>query len=75
MAGDGVAVAAGASVRALNHVEFRAVVLEEIEIHRGEIRERISKIADHGNSFQENFRQQDGGANIKIDTAIVHFLY
>lgn len=75
MAGDGIAVAAGTSVGALNHVEFRAVVLEEIKIRSSEIRERVSKIADYGDSLQENFREQDGGANIKIDTAIVHFLY
>ncbi len=75
MAGDGIAVAAGAGVGPLDDVEFRAVVLQEIEIRGGEIRERISQIADHGNGLQEDFRQQDRGADIEINAAIVHFFY
>ena len=65
MAGDGVAVAAGARVRAFDHIDLGPVVLQEIEIDRGEVGERMAEIADHGNSFQENFRQHHRRATLR----------
>src|SRR5579871_7034269 len=75
MAGDGVAMTAGSCMGSFNDIYSRAIVLQEIEIHRREIGERIPEISDHGDRLQEHFRQQDGGADIEIDPAVVHLFY
>ena len=75
MAGDGVAVSAGARVRTFHDVDLGPVMLEEIEIDRGEVGERMAEVADHGNSFQEYLGQHHGRANIEIDAAVVNVLH
>ena len=62
---------AGARVRAFDHIELGPIVLEEIEIDGGEIRERIAEIPNHGDGFQEDFGKHDGRADIEIDAAVM----
>ena len=71
MAGDGVAVSAGARMRAFDHVDFGPIMLQEIEVDRGEISQRMAEVAHHGNRFQEYFWQHHGRANIEIDAAVI----
>ena len=68
-------MAAGAACGRSTTLTLGPVVLQEIEIDGGEIRERIAEVADHRNSFQENFGQHDGRSDVEIDAAVVHVLH
>src|SRR5260370_23426461 len=68
---DGVAFAAGLGVRTLYHIDSRPVVLEEIEIRGDKLSQRIPQIAHRGDGLEEDFREQDGGADVEISAALV----
>ena len=80
VAGDGVAVRVGPAAAAaggggtLYYILQRTIVLDKVKVCRGDGAERDSQIANHGNGFQKNFRQKDGGAPIEIDAAGMHLL-
>ncbi len=80
VAGDGIAVrfrsapATGGCGGTLHYILQRTVVLDKVEVRGGDGTEWDAEIADDGNGFEKNFRQQDGGAPIEIDAAGVHLL-
>ena len=62
MARDRVAASAGPRVRALHHVRLRTVMLKEIEVDRGELRQRIrirkgKRLADDLPLVAEEYRR------------------
>ena len=72
--GFGFAIFAGrAGGGALDDVLQRAIVLEEIEIGRGDGTKRRAEIADHGDGFEKNLGQNDGGSPVEIHAAGMHF--
>lgn len=83
MAGDGVAagflgfgfvtLTGRGGGGALDDVLQRTIVLEEIEIRRGNGAQGSSKIADHGDGFEKNLGEDDGGAPVEIRAAGMHF--
>jgi len=50
-------------------VLLRTIVVKEIKNCRGKALQPLSLIPDVAYSFQENFRQDDGGANINVNPA------
>src|SRR6267143_3290967 len=78
--GDGVAVrcrsaaAVGWRRGALHYILQRTVVLDKVEVGRGDGPERDAEIANDGNGFEKNFGQKDGRAPIEIDAAGMHLL-
>ena len=58
----------------LHYILNRPVVLDEIKIRRGDRLERHAQISHDGNRFQENLRQEHGGAPIQKHAAGVHLL-
>src|SRR5256712_8438269 len=80
MAGDGVAgrtrtaAAAAGSGRTLHYILQRTVVLNKVEVRGGNRAKRNAEIADHGDGFEKNFRQQNGGTPVEVNTAGMHLL-
>lgn len=58
---------------AFDDVLERAVVLQEIEIGRGDGTQRRTEIARDGDGFEKNLGQDDGRAPVQVDAAGVHF--
>src|SRR6266436_7483773 len=81
VAGDGVAVRLRAALDAtgsggtLHYILQRTVVLNKVEVRRGNGAWWNAKIAHDGNGFEKNLGQQDGGAPIEIDAAGMHLLH
>src|SRR6266436_5770316 len=81
VAGDGVAVRLRAALDAtgsggtLHYILQRTVVLNKVEVRRGNGAWWNAKIAHDGNGFEKNLRQQDGGAPIEINAAGMHLLH
>jgi hypothetical protein len=55
-----------------HYILQRTVVLDKVEVRRGDGAERNAKIAHHGNSLQKNLWQQNGRAPVEINPAGVH---
>ena len=49
------------------------IVLDEVEIGGREFLQPMPEIADNGNSFQEDFRQDDGRPDVEINAASIEF--
>src|SRR5687767_2704435 len=73
MTGEGVA-APDAGDRALDDIGERAVVLNKIEVRRREVFQVIAEVADDGDGLEENLRQDDGGAEVEVDAAVIQLL-
>ena len=69
--GQRIAAPAGLRVRALHHIHARTVVLQEIEIHGGEIAQLVAQIAHAGDGLQKNLRHHDRRARVDVNAAIV----
>src|SRR5262245_22944038 len=54
-----------------NDVRHRAVMLNEVEVGRGEILERVAEVADDGQGFQKDFRQGHRRTDVQIYAAAV----
>src|SRR6266404_168293 len=68
-----ICVLAGCGGRwALHYILQRTVVLNEIEVCRGDWPQWHAEISNDGDGFQENFRQEHGGTPIEIYAARVH---
>src|SRR6266568_1690156 len=65
-------VVAGGGRGTLHYILQRAVVLNKVEVGCGDGAKRHAEIPHHGDSFQENFRQQNSGSPIQINTAGMH---
>src|SRR5207245_8029698 len=79
VAGDGVAVRFGTAAAAgsggtLHYILQRTVVLNKVEVRSGNRAQRDAQVANDGNGFEKNFRQEDGGTPIEIDAAGMHLL-
>ena len=59
----------GMATRAEEDVLGGAVVLDEVEVSGGEILEGITQVTDGGDSFEEDFGEDDRGAYIYIDAS------
>ena len=59
---------------AFENIHRGAVMLNKIEICRCDGMQKRPEIPHDGNSFEENFRKQDRGTPIEIDTARMHLL-
>src|SRR5258708_12220448 len=79
--GDGIAmrfrsaVAAGGGGGTLHYILQRTVVLNKVEVRRGNRAQRNAKIAHDGNGFQKNFRQENGRAPVEVNTPGIHLLH
>ena len=71
VAGQRIAVASSLGVGPFDYVYARPVLLEEIQIHGGEVTEFVAEIPDSRDGFQKNLRHDDGGACVDVDTALV----
>src|SRR5262245_31703854 len=61
MARNRVTASARLCMRALDDIYARTVMLQKIEIHSREVRQRITEISHQRNRFQEHFRHHDRG--------------
>ena len=81
MAGDSVAArllsfaATRGSCGTPYYILQRAVVLNKVEVGRGDGAKRKAEIAHNGYGFQENLWEQNRGAPIEIDAPGVHLLH
>src|SRR5713226_4979409 len=81
VAGNGVAVRCGSAAAAgggrgpLHYILHGTVVLDKVEIRSSNGAQRDANVADHGNRFQKNLRQKNGGAPIEIDATWMHLLH
>ena len=62
-------------MRTFDDVQPGAVVLDEIEIDRHKIGERMAQVADRGHGFQKDLRKNDGRPDIQVHAAIVNSRY
>ena len=58
-------------MRPLHHIHARPVVLQEIEIDRGEVAQLMAQIAHARNRFQKHLRHHHGRARIDVNAAVV----
>src|SRR5262245_21195726 len=59
--------------RTPNDVRHRAIMLNEVEVGRCKILERMAEIADDGNGFQKDFRQSHRRTYVQVYAAAVQF--
>ena len=69
VAGQGVSTTA-ARDRAPHYVLRRPVVLDEIQVHRDEILDPVSKVPGQGEGLQEDLRQEHGRSDIEVHPAV-----
>jgi len=80
VAGDGVAVRFRSAVAAsgrggtLHYILQRTVVLNKVEVRRGNGAERNAEISNDAHGFEKNFGKQDGRAPVEINAAGMHLL-
>ena len=72
MAGYGIPLTVAGS-RPFNNILQRPVMLLHIKIGSGEIIDMMAEILGNGKGLQKNLRQDDGTADIEVDTAVAQF--
>src|SRR5690349_14238287 len=67
-------VVAAGSGGTLHYILQRPIVLDKVEVGRSNGAEWHAEVPYHGNSLQENLREQNRGAPVEIDAAWMHQL-
>ena len=75
MPGQRIALASASRVRTVHHIHLGPVMLQKIQIHRGEVFQLVAKVADGRYCLQKNLGHNHSRTQIDIRPAAVHLLH